>query len=288
MLRSGGALGQASGPWSSPARQLTLTAVGADLAIPGQDTTAFLLLRLAPPVAAAGRGAPLRPHPRCRRDRRGRRGADHPREPVHLRATTGFPASPTSASAGRQTSGLPVPLAADLRAQRPRPASPATLERADPRVGRVRVRAPRGEPRVHARARAGARPPTSATSHIALYVNDFSIHLGDEGRAAIDPRLLQRAPVSPVATASHSGSGAITCTTTASSWRATHSAQRSTSATRHHTSTLGPAPERVTPSASMRLASRARRAKVDEVRPGHPGAGDRTARPRGPSSHAPR
>ena len=32
--------------------------------------------------------------------------------------------------------------------------------------------------------------------HVALYVNEFSIDLGDEGLEAID-RLLQRAPVSP-------------------------------------------------------------------------------------------
>ena len=92
ILRSGGALGRGCGPLLV-ARAGRLAAALCDfarkrIAIPGERTTAFMLLQLAlgrrPNVADA-----LRPHRSGGRRRSGRRRPDHPRVALHLSATRG-------------------------------------------------------------------------------------------------------------------------------------------------------------------------------------------------------
>ena len=94
-----------------------------------------------------------------------------------------------------ETTGLPIPLAAICARQRPRrgdsPARWSAAIRASVEYAFAHPEASRAWMREHAQELSD----DVCDQHVALYVNEFSIDLGDEGLEAID-RLLQRAPAS--------------------------------------------------------------------------------------------
>ena len=151
--RSAAASGRSS---SRASERLARRGAGA-IAIPGRETTAYLLLRLAEPelgevvelrydriLGAVERG-------------RGRRGPDHPREPLHLRR----PRPRRDRRPRRVVGGRDRAAGAagrDLRPRRPRRRDRRRRRGGDPRLGRVRLRAPGGEPRrTSARTRRSCR-----------------------------------------------------------------------------------------------------------------------------------
>jgi 5,8-dihydroxy-2-naphthoate synthase len=178
LLRSGAALGNGVGPLIV-AREL---AAGYDrIAIPGRDTTAFLLLRLAWPelgeivemrydrilqaVAAGDVDAGLIIH-----------------ESRFTYAEHGLVQVADLGEWWEGETGLPVPLAGiyarnDVPAEAIEDAIRASVEYAfaHPEASRDYVREHSHE-----------MSEEVCRAHIELYVNDFSVDLGDEGMAAID------------------------------------------------------------------------------------------------------
>ena len=182
LLRSGAALGRGVGPLVVAREPLELET--ADVAIPGRETTAFLLFRLAYPehgevverrydeiveaVASGEVDAGLIIH--------------------ESRFTYGEHGLVAVADLGEwweRDTGLPVPLAgicarADL--------DDATAAAADEAV-RASVEYAFAHPeasRDYVRAHAQELADEVCRAHIALYVNEFSLDLGDEGFAAIE------------------------------------------------------------------------------------------------------
>lgn len=187
VVGSGAALGFGCGPLvvvraGSPLRSLAELA-GARVAIPGRHTTAFLLLtsfappprevvsmrfeQVMPAVAAGECDAGLVIHESrfTYRDHGLRELADLG---VVWEGATGGPL-PLGVIAARRD--LPPAIVAEV----------ATQLRASVELGR---RAP-DRPRAFVRAHAQELADDVCDRHIALYVNDFSVDLGDRGRAAV-------------------------------------------------------------------------------------------------------
>ena len=185
LLRSGAALGRGVGPLVVAREAMTLDqAARGRIAIPGRDTTAFLMLRLASPrlggvvelrydrileaVAGGEVGAGLIIHESRFTY------ADHGLAPV--------------ADLGEWwegETGLPVPLAgicarADLDDE-----TVAAAEAAIRASVEHAFRFPQAS-REYVRANSQELSDEVCAAHIALYVNEFSADLGDEGLAAID------------------------------------------------------------------------------------------------------
>jgi len=185
LLRSGAALGRGVGPLVVAREERPLA--GARIAIPGRETTAYLLLRLAEPelddvvelrydrilaaVAAGELDAGLIIH-----------------ESRFTYADEGLVAIADLGAWWEQETGLPVPLAgifarADL--------DDATLAAAEGAI-RASVDYAFEHPvasRDYVRANSQELSDAVCDAHVALYVNEFSIDLGDEGMVAIE-RLL--------------------------------------------------------------------------------------------------
>jgi len=192
MLRSGAALGRGVGPLVVAREPLSLAeAAAGPIAIPGRETTAFLLLRLLAPelgepvelrydeilgaVACGDVSAGLIIH-----------------ESRFTYAEHGLVKVADLGELWEARSGLPIPLAAicarrdldeDLRAQL-EAAIRASVEYAfaHPEASREYVRAHSQE-----------LSDEVCDRHIALYVNTFSVDLGDEGLAAIEALTAQAA-----------------------------------------------------------------------------------------------
>jgi 1,4-dihydroxy-6-naphthoate synthase len=185
LLRSGAALGRGVGPLVVAREKLQLA--GARIAIPGRETTAYLLLRLAEPelgevvelrydrilgaVAAGEVDAGLIIH-----------------ESRFTYADHGLVAVSDLGSWWERDTGLPVPLAGIF--------ARADLDDAAIAAAEVAIRdsvehafahpeASRGYVRAHSQEMSD----DVCDAHIALYVNEFSVDLGDEGMVAIE-RLL--------------------------------------------------------------------------------------------------
>jgi 1,4-dihydroxy-6-naphthoate synthase len=191
LLRSGAALGRGVGPLvvARDAGSLEEAAAGR-IAIPGRETTAFLLLRLAAPslgdvvelrydgildaVVAGGAGAGLIIH-----------------ESRFTYAEQGLVAVADLGEWWEGETGLPVPLAgifarSDLE--------PELVEEAETAI-RASVEYAFAHPqasRDYVRSLSKEMSDEVCAAHIALYVNEHSVDIGDEGLAAID-RLLGRA-----------------------------------------------------------------------------------------------
>jgi 5,8-dihydroxy-2-naphthoate synthase len=182
LLRSGAALGHGVGPLVVAREPRALA--GARIAIPGRDTTAFLLLRLAEPelgdvvelrydrilgaVAAGEVDAGLIIH-----------------ESRFTYAEHGLVAVADLGGWWEQETGLPVPLAGicardDLGDERVAAAEEAI--RASVEHAFAHPEASRGYVRAHSQELSDE----VCDAHIALYVNEFSVDLGDEGLAAIE------------------------------------------------------------------------------------------------------
>jgi 5,8-dihydroxy-2-naphthoate synthase len=191
LLRSGAALGRGVGPLVVAREQGSLVdRAGGRIAVPGSETTAFLLLRLAAPalgdvvelrydrildaVAAGEVDAGLIIH-----------------ESRFTYAEHGLVAVADLGEWWEGETGLPVPLAgifarSDL--------SPELVDEAEAAI-RASVEYAFANPeasREYVRSLSHEMSDEVCAAHIALYVNEHSVDIGDEGLAAID-RLLGRA-----------------------------------------------------------------------------------------------
>jgi len=191
LLRSGAALGRGVGPLvvAREAGSLEDAATGR-IAIPGRETTAFLLLRLA--VPALGEAVELRYDRILDAVVSGEVDAGLI---IHeSRFTYGEHGLVSVADLGEwweEETGLPVPLAgifawSDLE--------PGVVDEAAAAV-RASVEYAFANPeasRDYVRSLSKEMSDEVCAAHIALYVNEHSVDIGDEGLAAID-RLLGRA-----------------------------------------------------------------------------------------------
>ena len=191
LLRSGAALGRGVGPLVVARKHCSLEAAAAGrIAVPGSETTAFLLLRLAAPTL--GDVVELR-YDRIL-DAVVAGEADAGLIIHESRFTFGEHGLVAVADLGEWwegETGLPVPLAgifvrSDL--------SPELVDEAEAAI-RASVEYGFADPeasREYVRSLSHEMSDEVCAAHIALYVNEHSVDIGDEGVAAID-RLLGRA-----------------------------------------------------------------------------------------------
>jgi 5,8-dihydroxy-2-naphthoate synthase len=185
MLRSGAALGRGVGPLVVARERLGLAdAAAGRIAIPGRETTAFLLLRLLAP--ALGEAVELRYDRILGAVERGEVDAGlviH--ESRFTYAEHGLVQVADLGELWEKQSGLPVPLAA-ICARRD---LDDELRAAAEEAIRVSVEYAFAHPqasREYVRAHSQELSDEVCDQHIALYVNEFSVDLGDEGLAAIE------------------------------------------------------------------------------------------------------
>jgi 5,8-dihydroxy-2-naphthoate synthase len=191
LLRSGAALGRGVGPLIVAREAGSLEAASAGrIAVPGLETTAFLLLRLAAPdlgevvelrydrilgaVAAGEVDAGLIIH-----------------ESRFTYAEHGLVAVADLGEWWEGETGLPVPLAGIFARNDLDPELVAGAEAAIRSSVEYAFAHPEAS-RDYVRAHSQEMSDEVCAAHIALYVNEHSVDVGDEGLAAID-RLLGRA-----------------------------------------------------------------------------------------------
>jgi 1,4-dihydroxy-6-naphthoate synthase len=185
MLRSGAALGHGCGPLVVAREPATLAeAATGRLAIPGRGTTAYLLLRLLAPspadevvelrfdriLAAVAEGsvdAGLIIH-----------------ESRFTYAQHGLVAVADLGELWEARTGLPVPLAAICARRDLDPGLRSAAELAIRRSVEHALARP-GAPWAYVRAHAQELSDDVCRRHIELYVNEYSVDVGDEGEAAI-------------------------------------------------------------------------------------------------------
>jgi 1,4-dihydroxy-6-naphthoate synthase len=188
LLRSGAALGHGCGPLVVAREDMSLEdAVAGPLAIPGRDTTAFLLLRLA--VGQPAEAVELR----YDRILAAVESGDVPaglviHESRFTYADHGLRKVADLGEWWEAETGLPVPLAgicarADLDDETARAAEAAI--RASVEYAFAHPDASRDYVRAHAQELSDE----VCAAHIALYVNEFSVELTEDGLAAIDALL---------------------------------------------------------------------------------------------------
>jgi len=191
LLRSGGALGRGCGPLVIARQPLHMPALrGKKIAIPGTLTTANLLLqlygegyaevvampfdRIMPALCAGETEAGVIIH-----------------ESRFTYQAQGFHTVLDLGAWWEGKTGLPIPLGGILAR---RDLGPATLRTFDAAI-RASLEYARHHPaaaRAYIRAHAQELDDAVIDAHIALYVNDFSLDLGDEGIRAVET-LLARA-----------------------------------------------------------------------------------------------
>jgi 1,4-dihydroxy-6-naphthoate synthase len=179
LLSSGGALGRGCGPLvlvADPEESLR----GATIAVPGEDTTAYLLLRLWDPGFAEVVVMPFdRIMPAVQR------GEVDAGLVIHESRFT-FPDYGLHQAADlgewwEETTGLPIPLGAIVA----RDGLPvAEIDAAIRRSVEYAWAHPEAS-RDYMLAHSQELSPAVVDAHIALYVNEFTRDLGDEGRAAV-------------------------------------------------------------------------------------------------------
>ena len=191
LLRSGGALGRGCGPLVIAVNPTTMPALrGKRIAIPGTLTTANLLLQL------YGEGYnEVLPIPFDRIMSVLQAGEAEAGVIIHeVRFTyqaRGFHAVLDLGAWWENETGLPIPLGGILAR---RDLDPATMRTIDDAI-RASLDHARHHPaasRAYIRAHAQELDDAVIDAHIALYVNDFSLDLGDEGLRAVET-LLARA-----------------------------------------------------------------------------------------------
>jgi 1,4-dihydroxy-6-naphthoate synthase len=186
MLRSGAALGHGCGPLVVARERMSLAdAVAGRIAIPGYETTAFLLMRLLAPeppsevvelrfdrileaVAGGTVDAGLIIH-----------------ESRFTYADHGLVAVADLGELWEGRASLPVPLAAIFACRDLEPGLAAEAERAIRRSVEYAFADPAAS-RDYVRAHSQELSEEVCRQHIELYVNEFSIDVGDEGLAAIE------------------------------------------------------------------------------------------------------
>ena len=185
LLRSGAALGHGVGPLVVARASMALAdAVGGRVAIPGRETTAYRLLRLAAP--ALGETVEMRYDHILRAVEQGDVSAGliiH--ESRFTYADHGLVKVADLGDWWERETGLPVPLAgisarADLDA-----GTMAAAERAIRASVQYAFDHPEAS-RAYVRAHAQEMSDAVCDEHIKLYVNDLSLDVGDEGLRAIE------------------------------------------------------------------------------------------------------
>lgn len=184
LLRSGAALGRGVGPLVVAREPATLAdAAAGRIAIPGRETTAYLLLRLAAPLL--GNVVEVRYDRILGAVVRGEVDAGliiH--ESRFTYAEHGLVAVADLGEWWEAETGLPVPLAGIFARSDLDPELASAAESA--------IRARPDASREYVRSLAQELSDEVCAAHIALYVNASSIDIGDEGLVAID-RLTGRA-----------------------------------------------------------------------------------------------
>jgi 1,4-dihydroxy-6-naphthoate synthase len=184
LLRSGGALGRGCGPLIVARRELSRDELRtARIAIPGRNTTANLLLRLFAPAAQPGTEmvySDIMPAVA--------RGDVDAGLIIHESRFTypqhGLVKVVDLGEWWEQTTGHPIPLGGIMAR---RALGDETIRRIDDAIRRS-VEHAFTEPeasRSYVREHAQEMDDTVAQQHIALYVNRFSVDLGEEGDAAV-------------------------------------------------------------------------------------------------------
>ena len=195
MLRSGGALGRGCGPLVVAREAATLTqACAGRMAIPGWDTTAYLLLRLAAP--ALGEVVELRYDAILDAVASGEVDAGliiH--ESRFTYADHGLVEVADLGAWWEAETGMPVPLAAicarvDMDAELRARAQDALRRSVEHAFAHPL------DSLAYVRAHSQEMSDEVCRRHIDLYVNEFTVDLGDDGMAAVDA-LLARAVESP-------------------------------------------------------------------------------------------
>jgi 1,4-dihydroxy-6-naphthoate synthase len=191
LLRSGAALGRGVGPLLVAREPGSLEAAAAGrIAVPGRETTAFLLLRLA--TSALGQVVELRYDRILDAVAAGDVDAGliiH--ESRFTYADHGLVAVADLGEWWEGETGLPVPLAGIFARSDLDPELAAEAESAIRASVEYAFANPEAS-RDYVRAHSQEMSDEVCAAHIALYVNEHSVDVGDEGLAAID-RLLGRA-----------------------------------------------------------------------------------------------
>ncbi len=194
LLDAGSALGRNCGPLLISRRPISPEEVASGqlrIAIPGKYTTANFLLSLAFPQATEQDGVSVLGHrgSSARRDLRCR--PHHSREPVHLRRQ-----GAQEDHRSRRVLGVGDGGGDSARRDRHQPPAAADVRQRVNRVMRRSVEyafANRAASLPFVRANAQAMSDDVMYKHIDLYVNDYSVDLGVEGRRAVEV-LFERAP----------------------------------------------------------------------------------------------
>ncbi len=185
LLRSGAALGHGVGPLVVARTAMPLSeAVAGRLAIPGRDTTAFRLLRLAAPVS--GEVLDVRYDRILGAVERGEVDAGliiH--ESRFTYADHGLQRVVDLGDWWERETGLPVPLAGICARSDVEPDVILSVERAI-RASVAYAFAHPEASRAYVRAHAQEMSDAVCDQHIALYVNAHSLDIGDKGLRAIE------------------------------------------------------------------------------------------------------
>jgi 1,4-dihydroxy-6-naphthoate synthase len=186
LLGSGGAVGRGCGPLVVTRGPRDLR--GATIAVPGEDTTAYLLLRLWDPGFGDVVVLPFDTIMPAVRD-----GAVDAGLVIHESRFT-YPAYGLTSVADlgdwwESTTGLPIPLGAIVARDSLDVAAIEAAIRASVEYAWAHPAASRSYVLEHSQELA----PDVVDAHIALYVNEFTRDLGVEGRRAVDA-LLARVP----------------------------------------------------------------------------------------------
>ncbi|MEO9177092.1 MAG: 1,4-dihydroxy-6-naphthoate synthase [Gaiellales bacterium] len=183
-LRAGAALGRGVGPLVVAREQATLAqAAGARIAVPGLDTTAFLLLRLAAPEL--GEVVEIRYDRILDAVATGEVDAGliiHESRFTYL--DHGLVRVADLGEWWEGETGLPVPLAV-IGARADLDPDVAAAAEATLRASVEHAFAHPEASRAYVRAHSQELSDAVCDQHIALYVNEFSIDLGDEGLHAV-------------------------------------------------------------------------------------------------------
>jgi len=190
LLRSGGALGRGCGPLVIAARPTTMAELrGKRIAIPGALTTANLLLQLYGEGYAAVVAMPFDRIMPALLD-----GAADAGVIIHesrfTYQTQGFHAVQDLGAWWETDTGLPLPLGGILAR---RDLGTATIRAVDAAI-RASLEQARAHPqaaRAYIRTHAQELDDAVIDAHIALYVNDFSLDLGEQGLHAVATLLVR-------------------------------------------------------------------------------------------------
>jgi len=190
LLPSGGALGRGCGPLVLTAGRQDLT--NATVAVPGERTTAYLLFRLWAAQVGVGDNLQIEVMPFPDIMPAVRDGKVDAGLVIHeARFTYGNYGLTSISDLGEwweRDTGLPIPLGAILAKRSLDTAALTRVVRSSVEYAFANPQASKEFIAEHAQE----MDPEVQARHIALYVNDFSVDLGDDGYAAIEA-LLRRA-----------------------------------------------------------------------------------------------